>query len=70
MDAELWIFALAHAAAALGLCLRLRWRLRLERVRARLLVDLAGRLSRRGGGEFEDGRTRLTVTPAKGREHG
>ncbi|MBM2615502.1 hypothetical protein JIG36_07975 [Actinoplanes sp. LDG1-06] len=70
MDIELWIVVLAHIGAAVSLCVRLGWRLRAERVRARLLVDLAHRLSRSGGGEFEDGRTRLTVTPAKRREHG
>jgi hypothetical protein len=65
MDAELWTVVLVHVIALAGLCVRLRWRLHRERVRARMLVDLAAALS--AGGAFEDGRTRLSVAPVRKR---
>jgi hypothetical protein len=63
------VVVLVHAIAAAGWWIRLRWRLRHEKVRARMLVDLAGRLSE-SGGELDDGRTRLSVAGKRQSDHG
>jgi hypothetical protein len=62
------VLVVIHVIAAVGWWIRLRWRLRHEKVRARMLVDLATRLSEGGGGELDDGRTRLSVSPARKRQ--